>query len=351
MSRPLRIEFPDAVYHVTSRGDRREVIYCDDDDRLAQLSVIAHAMERFDAQVLAYCLMGNHYHLVLHTRQSNLSRVMRHVNGVYTQAFNRRHGVVGHLLQGRFKAILVDRDAYLLALCRYVERNPVAAGIVPCPQDWPWSSCRAHLGLEGTPPWLDTDGLHGYLLARAPTTDADRQRAAQMYAKLVMQANATEGDDAFWPTHLRQQIFLGDESFAYRMQAKAEPARRSARDVPRSQRQRVAETPAARERAWQQCLRECQGRRDAALLAAYRGYGITMTALASLAQLSVSRVSRLIAGAESPSAKVRPMSPGLGLLSSRCSLSSSTRRGDSPGSPSNSTTTLHCIEVSYRQSL
>ena len=139
MSRPLRLEFPDAVYHVTSRGDRREPIYRDDADRIDCLAVIAQAMERFDAQVLAYCLMGNHYHLVVHTRAANLSRLMRHVNGVYTQRFNRRHCLVGHLFQGRFKAILVDRDAYLLALCRYVERNPVAAGLVRHAGEWPWS--------------------------------------------------------------------------------------------------------------------------------------------------------------------------------------------------------------------
>ena len=136
MSRPLRIEFPGAVYHVTSRGDRREPIYRDDEDRSRQLDVLAQAMDRFDARVLAYCQMGNHFHLVLHTRQANLSRLMRHVNGVYTQAFNQRHGLVGHLFQGRFKAILVDRDAYLLALCRYVERNPVAAGVVAEAGDW-----------------------------------------------------------------------------------------------------------------------------------------------------------------------------------------------------------------------
>ena len=134
MTRPLRIEFPGAVYHVTSRGDRREAIYLDDTDRRTQLGVIAQAMDRFDAQVLAYCQMGNHFHLVLHTRRANLSRVMRHVNGVYTQAFNRRHGLVGHLLQGRFKAILVDCNEHLLTLCRYVERNPVAAAMVDSPR-------------------------------------------------------------------------------------------------------------------------------------------------------------------------------------------------------------------------
>jgi putative transposase len=121
VSRPLRIEFPDAVYHVTSRGDRREPIFVDDADRAALLGVVGQAAERFDARVLAYCLMGNHYHFVLHTRAANLSRLMRHVNGVFTQRFNRRHGKVGHLFQGRFKAILVDRDSYLLEVCRYVE--------------------------------------------------------------------------------------------------------------------------------------------------------------------------------------------------------------------------------------
>lgn len=124
MARPLRVEFPGAVYHVTSRGDRREAIYRDDADRTTQLEIIGQAMDRFDAQVLAYCLMGNHYHLVLHTRQANLSRLMRHVNGVYTQAYNRRHGLVGHLFQGRFKAILVDRDAYLLALAAMWSATP-----------------------------------------------------------------------------------------------------------------------------------------------------------------------------------------------------------------------------------
>src|SRR4051812_43552270 len=114
MARPLRIEFPGAVYHVTSRGDRREPIFIDDEDRQALLGIVAQALSRFDVQALSYCLMNNHYHFVLHTRQANLSLLMRHINGVYTQSFNRRHDKVGHLFQGRFKAILVDRDAYLL---------------------------------------------------------------------------------------------------------------------------------------------------------------------------------------------------------------------------------------------
>jgi putative transposase len=186
MSRPLRIEFPGAVYHVTSRGDRREAIYLGDADRRNWLDVLALGLARFDAQALAYCLMGNHYHVVLHTRQANLSLLMRHLNGVYTQDFNRRHRKVGHLFQGRFKAILVDRDAYMLEVCRYVELNPVRAGIVSEASEWAWSSYRTHAGLADAPDWLDTAGLHGYLLGRVALTSADSRRAAARYAALVV---------------------------------------------------------------------------------------------------------------------------------------------------------------------
>lgn len=287
MSRPLRIEFPGAVYHVTSRGDRREPIYRDDEDREAQLAVIAQAMERFDAQVLAYCLMGNHYHLVLQTRQANLSRLMRQVNGVYTQAFNRRHGVAGHLFQGRFKAILVDRDAYLLALCRYVERNPVAAGLVATAKDWRWSSCRAHAGHDGVPPWLDSDGLYGQLLGRPVKSKGDRTKAAQQYAALV-EDDPVDGS-AFWQEALRGQIFLGDENFVARMQAQAPGAQRQAVDIPKAQRRAPFDL--------KQCLAEGADR-DQAMLSAYRDHGMTMSAIAAVAGLSVSRVSRVIKALE-----------------------------------------------------
>ncbi len=290
MSRPLRIEFPGAVYHVTSRGDRREPIYRDNEDRTAHLDVIAQAMDRFDAQVLAYCQMGNHFHLVLHTRQANLSRLMRHVNGVYTQAFNRRHGWVGHLFQGRFKAILVDSDAYLLALCRYVERNPVAAGLVADAGEWPWSSYRAHVSLSATPPWLDSDGLHGHLLGRPVAGAQDRKRATQRYAALVALVTEGDGNEAsLWQTGLRQQVFLGDANFVARMQALASPEQRSAVEVPKVQRKSPC--------TWQDCLKRCTDQAQA-LRMAYRECGITMTALAKELGLSVSRISRLIAAAE-----------------------------------------------------
>jgi putative transposase len=288
MARPLRIEFPGAIYHVTSRGDRREAIYGDDDDRLAHLEVIDQAMDRFDAQVLAYCLMSNHYHLVLHTRQGNLSRLMRHVNGVYTQRYNHRHGLVGHLLQGRFKSILIDRDAYLLALCRYVERNPVAAGMVKSADEWLWSSYRAHVGQGATPTWLDSDGLHGYLLGRDVGSAQDRCLATRRYAALV--AESRPCDATFWNDALHGQVFLGDEHFAERMRQLAQPQRVTAREVPKLQRHRQG--------AWADCLAQCEGDRNRALHLAYRDNGITMTQLASHTGLSVSHVSRLIASAE-----------------------------------------------------
>ncbi len=194
-------------------------------------------MERFDAQVLAYCQMGNHYHLVLHTWRANLSRAMRHINGVYTQHFNRRHGLVGHLFQGRFKAILVDRDAYLLALCRYVERNPVAAKLVGEAGDWVWSSYRAHVFEVEAPLWLDTDGLHGYLLGRSVRNDKDRAMAARQFAALVNQSAAQDND--FWADGLRQQVFLGDNAFVQRMLAQASGGALDEPEIPKVQR-RVA---------------------------------------------------------------------------------------------------------------
>ena len=140
MTRPVRIEFEGALYHVTSRGDRREDIYEDDSDRLQFLEVLGEVVETFNWVCHAYCQMGNHYHLVVETPDVNLSKGMRQLNGVHTQTSNRRHGRVGHLFQGRYKAILMDGDAYLLELTRYVVLNPVRARMVAGPGDWRRSS-------------------------------------------------------------------------------------------------------------------------------------------------------------------------------------------------------------------
>ncbi len=187
MVRPLRIEYPGAVYHVTSRGDRREPIAKDEFDRDAFMQILGQALERFDAYALAYCLMGNHYHLVICTRQANLSRLMRHINGVYTQAFNRRHQLSGHLFQGRFKAILVDTDSYLLEVCRYVDLNPVRAQMVESPDAYAWSSNTALAGLANAPTWLRVAQLHEQI---APGQSPQQQ--CETYAEFVAQGKGNE---------------------------------------------------------------------------------------------------------------------------------------------------------------
>ena len=133
---------------------------------LAQYSMSVDSMQRVDAQVLDYCLMDNHDHFVLHTHRANRSRLMRRLNRVHTQAFNRRHRNVGHLFQGRFKAILVERDAYLWR-CAVMWNSTRYAHKVSGPGEWPWSSYRAHVGEAHPPPWLDMGGLHWLLAVTA----------------------------------------------------------------------------------------------------------------------------------------------------------------------------------------
>ena len=286
MARPLRIEFPGAIYHVTSRGDRREPIFEDDEDRLNFLAVIEQAMQRFDAVALAYCLMDNHYHFVIHTRQANLSRLMRQVNGVYTQTYNRCHGKTGHLFQGRFKAILVDQDAYLLEVCRYVDLNPVRARMVRLPGKWPWSSYLAHTAHQEGPDWLDTPAVHAYLLGRAVRSPADRSRAAMRYATLVAEGR----DTTLWDDALVGQIYLGDAAFVARMQALAEPVRASSREVPRAQLRMV-------KRSIKQFMEDHESRDDA-IVAAYREGQHTLTDIANTLGLSISRISRIVRRSE-----------------------------------------------------
>lgn len=211
MSRPVRIQFEGALYHITSRGDRRENIYDDDDDRAAFLRVLGEVCDTFNWVCHAYCLMSNHYHLVIETPDGNLSKGMRQLNGVYTQNSNRRHSRIGHLFQGRYKAILVDADAYLLELTRYVVLNPVRAGMVSAPGDWPWSSYLAMVGVTAPPPWLATDGL------LAQFSD-DRRAAIASYVTFIADG---VGGSSIWD-NLNHQVFLGDDHFVERMQAKQE---------------------------------------------------------------------------------------------------------------------------------
>src|SRR3972149_660628 len=143
MARPLRIEFAGALYHVTSRGNAQANIFGDDDDREQLLSLLFNTVTRYDWYCHAYCLMDNHYHLLIETGTPSLSRGMKLLNGTYTQYFNRQHRRVGHVFQGRFKAILIQKESYLLELARYIVLNPVRAQMVRSAKEWRWSSYRA----------------------------------------------------------------------------------------------------------------------------------------------------------------------------------------------------------------
>ena len=201
MTRPLRIEYPDAVYHITSRGNARQNIYNDDEDREKFLSILSLVTERFHWICHSYCLMDNHYHLLVETPIPNLSAGMRQLNGIYTQAFNRHHQRVGHLFQGRFKAIVVEKQAHLLELSRYIILNPVKAGMVQHPEDYLWSSYRAATGQTKVPDFLTVTWL---LDNFSPQT----ARAQQLYREFVNK----EEEHSPWK-NLTGQIFLGSDTF------------------------------------------------------------------------------------------------------------------------------------------
>ena len=165
MSRPLRIEYEDAIYHVMNRGRSRQKIYHGVDYYSAFLQCLSEAHQRFGLEILSYCLMGNHYHLLVKTPRGNISRAMRHVNGVYTQRYNRLKRTDGSLFRGRYKAILVDANSYLLEVSRYIHRNPVETRkpLVNRLEKYRWSSYPAYVNKVKAPIWLAREEVYGEL--------------------------------------------------------------------------------------------------------------------------------------------------------------------------------------------
>ena len=202
MSRPLRIEYPDAVYHVTTRGNAKNDIFYSDSDREAFLKILSGVVSRFNWLCHAFCLMDNHYHLLIETPDGNLSKGMRQLNGVYTQKYNWMHQKEGHVFQGRYKAILVEKESYLLELCRYVVLNPVRAGMTEKPEQWRWSSYRFTAGMKTPPAYLTT----GWILE---LFHQKKTEAEKLYQKFV---TAGIGLKSPWK-ELRGQILLGEEEF------------------------------------------------------------------------------------------------------------------------------------------
>ena len=279
MSRPLRLEFPDALYHVTARGDRRESIFEDDADRRAFLLTLAQVVKRFNWLCYAYCLMDNHYHLLIQTPDGNLSKGMRQLNGVFTQLSNRRHQRVGHLFQGRFKAILVDADAYLLELARYIVLNPVRAGMKKKPENWPWSSYRASQGLAAAKEFLAVDGLLAQFAQRRGTAQA-------RYAQFV-----SDGMHAPSPwAEVKGQVFLGSDVFVEKMQKRMAKHQRGEVHIPVSQRRVPAKTLAQ--------IEQSAASRNEAIARAHGTGAYSYQQIAEHFGIHFTTVGRVVRGAE-----------------------------------------------------
>mgnify|MGYP002279392610 CR=1 FL=1 len=274
MSRPLRIEFSGAFYHVTSRGDRREDIYLTEGNRKDFLNVLEHVHERFNWFVHAYCLMDNHYHIVLETADENLSKGMRQLNGVYTQYYNRKHDRVGHVFQGRFKGILVERDEYLLELARYVVLNPLRAKMIKNIKDWKWSSYKAMISKVVTPPWLETDWILGQF-------SRQRKRAIEKYINFVREG---VGLPSIWQ-NLQNQIFLATEEYINKQQKQINK-KATLNEVPRLQKRKVPKSLKYYDHQFKD--------RKKAIVSAYLSGAYTLKAIGEYFGKHYSTISRIV---------------------------------------------------------
>jgi putative transposase len=280
MARPLRIEYPGAVYHVTSRGNARNKIFSDDQDREIFLSVLGSVVIRYNWLCHAFCLMDNHYHLMIETPDANLSSGMRQMNGIYTQKYNRRHNRLGHIFQGRFKAILVQKDSFLSELCRYVVLNPVRAKLAKEPGGWKWSSYQATAGLVKKPDYLTTGWILGLFHSR-------RIVAQKQYRTFVGEGigKGTPWDD------LQGQVLLGEEGFVEKLKDLLE-VKKQVKEIPRPQ--RYVDRPSLDKILGGQ---KGKAQRNIRINAAHIRHGYALKEIADYLQIHYSTVSKVIAKA------------------------------------------------------
>lgn len=276
MSRPIRLEFPDATYHITSRGNGDELIFIDDQDRQLFMTALGEVVARAGWLVHAYVLMDNHYHLLIETPNANLSLGMRQLNGVYTQRFNILHGSGGRVFQGRFKAILLERDSYLLELCRYLVLNPLRLKAVKNISRYKWSSYRATVGEVKAPSWLHTESLLGHF-GRSP------QVAQRKYAEFV-----AAGVGATTPlAKVQAQVLLGSAAFVKKMKVKL------ASPVGSKLAKKRLKRPALKSLLPLK-IRQDKSLRNEVIRRAYQEYAYTMAEIADVAQIHFSTVSKVI---------------------------------------------------------
>lgn len=223
MARPLRIEYPGAFYHITSRGNELNGIFRDGRDREKFLCYLETAVARYKAVIHVYCLMSNHYHLLLSTQEGNLSQILRHINGGYTSYFNKRHNRAGHLFQGRYKAILVDADSYAGELSRYIHLNPVRAGITKLPEQYRWSSYTVYIGKTPGPRWLTTDWLLRYF-------GNNKTDARKTYCLFTEAAIGTSRKDPL--KEATSNLILGKADFVEDIKERYLRGKKEGRDIP-----------------------------------------------------------------------------------------------------------------------
>ncbi len=281
MSRPLRIEYPGAVYHVTSRGNEKKAIFKDNRDRENFLNTIQQVNKRYHWICHAYCLMANHYHLLIETPDGNLSLGMRQLNGVFTQLINKRYGRTGHLFQGRYKAILIQKDSHLLAVCRYIVLNPVRAKVVEKPEDHRWSSYLATAGGVKPHPCLSTDWVLSQFRGKP-------DNAKKEYRQFV---SSDIGQKSIW-TEVRGQAFMGGDDFVDTLVDHLK-RQEHVSEIPRSQ--RFSHRPAL-EMIFSEAVRTNRQKRQRAVRKAVEHYGYRQQEIADHLGLHYSSVSRIVKG-------------------------------------------------------
>ena len=288
MARPLRIEYDGALYHVTSRGNDRKSIFKDDGDRELFLHTLAQVNDRFHWICHAYCLMNNHYHLIIETPDGNLSKGMRQLNGVYTQTFNKRHSRVGHVFQGRFKAILVQKDSHFLEVCRYVVLNPVRAKTISHPRQWKWSSYHATAGVAKVGGCLRVDEILSHFGQR-------RAIAQEKYCEFVQ---AGIGSPSIWQG-LEAQSLLGVEGFADGLR-RLVTEKQQIREIPKGQ--RFVGRPSL-EKLFSPKSRG-KASRDQLIVRAVTQHGYSQMNVANFLALHYSTISRIVS-ADAPLANLK----------------------------------------------
>ena len=288
MGRPLRIQYPGAIYHVTTLGNARQRVFLDGRDRRAFLNLLGTVVSEYNCVLYAYCLMGTHYHLLVETPDANVSGAMRQLNGLYTRRFNYRHERIGHIFQGRFESRLVEKGSYLLEASRYISLNPVRARMVARPEQYVWSSYRATAGYEAGPDWLSVGSV---LDAVGGKTRQQRCFAYREFVHDGMGGQLSRGRAGELP------LVWASVGFEQKMRRYA---RRSVdnREIPR--RQRFIGRPALK--VLFRGVRD-NDRRDGTIWRAYKACGYSLTQIAGALGLSCSRVSRIV---EEQRQKARP---------------------------------------------